>query len=130
MRRALGAVLGALLLCWVAQAQAQAAGPSFSLTWQYTPDAVSGATKIVLQRCIQLSTGCTMADLTGATALPIDVFTYTDVQVVLGVQYCFRLAGANAYGRSAYSSTVCGTIGTPPSSVPQNVQLKINLPTP
>ncbi len=130
MRRALGALLGALLLLSGTSAYAQAAGPSFSLTWQYTPDTVSPATKIIVQRCIQLSTGCTMTDLAGASALPIDVFTYTDVQVILGVQYCFRLAGANAYGRSAYSSTVCGTIGTPPSSVPQNVQLKINLPTP
>ncbi len=124
MRRALGAVLGALLLLPWGVAYAQAAS-AFSLTWAFAQDPVNQATSFSLQRCIQTSTGCSMSDLTGASALPLTTLIYADSAITQNVTYCYRLAAGNAFGRSAYSSVICGKLGAPPATAPSSLQLNI-----
>ena len=107
--------------------QAQAASPaSIVLTWQYTQDTTNPAVGFVVRRCVQLTTGCTMGDVSGATPIPLATLTYTDLNVSPNIQYCYEISSFNAFGRSPPSSKNCGTIGGPPSTVPQNVILKLN----
>ncbi len=124
MRRALGAVLGALLLLPWGVAYAQAAS-AFQLTWAYTQDPTNPGTQFSLQRCIQTSTGCSMSDLAGATLLPIATLTFADPTIAANVTYCYRLAASNTFGRGPYSSMICGKLGAPPATSPTNVQLNI-----
>jgi hypothetical protein len=129
-RRTLALLVSLLLLAGAGLAVAQAAGPSITLTWSYTNDTVNPATSFAIQRCVQLSSGCSMLDLSGATALPVTTLTYSDGTITANITYCYQIAAANAFGRSRYSPVTCGTIGTPPTQSPQNVQLKLNLPSP
>jgi len=125
IRRALGACLGALLFCG-ATAQAQAAGPAIVLTWVFNQDMVNPATGFAISRCIQMSSGCTMTDLSGATAIPLVTLTYTDSQIVQNVTYCYAVSALNSFGRGKPSTTTCGVIGGPPTTIPQNLTLKLN----
>jgi len=127
MRRALGALLGALLLLSGTLAHAQAAG-TFTLSWTFTQDAQNPALGYLVQRCIQLSTGCAMSDLSGQTQIPLTTLSVVDAQVSANIQYCYRVSGYNSFGRGPYSSPVCGLLGAPPSTAPANVLLRLTLP--
>ncbi len=117
-----------VVLLWAGLASAQAAG-AFALTWQYTQDPVNQATSFSLQRCIQTTTGCSMGDLAGATQIPLTTLSYTDATITQNVTFCYRIAAGNTFGRSPYSSTICGKLGAPPGTSPSNVQLNIvNVP--
>ena len=60
-------------------------------------------------------------------AVAANVVTYVDGSIVLGTQYCYRVAGFNAGGNGPYSNEACGNV---PVQVPPAVQNLVVTPVP
>jgi hypothetical protein len=118
------------LLLWGYLALAQGTPASFVLIWQHQQDASSPAVSFALQRCLQSGSTCNFTDLAGASALPYTTPTWTDSTITANVSYCYRVAAANQYGRSPYSSTFCAQLGSPPANAPTGLQIHIIPATP
>jgi len=80
------------------------------LAWTYTQSPQRPATTFVVQRCqvVPPATACAnMADLTGATAIPVATPAYSDTTTALNTGYCFQVLAADTAGRSTPSNTLC-----------------------
>jgi len=110
-----------ILLGWGPLAQAQAA--SITLQWAYTQGA-SQATFFVVQRCQQNAT-CPMADLAGATNIPVTQLTYVDSTIVQGTTYCYQIFAGNTGGRTGPSNMACGVSVAAPTNSPSSLTLTI-----
>jgi hypothetical protein len=119
----------ALLLLWT-PAPAYAAGPGIAISWQFSQDQVNPASGFVIQKCIQTASDCPMADLPGATQIPLTTPSYVDPDISLNVPFCYRVAAYNTWGRGNYSPPICGIIGGAPGIVPTNAPLRLLPPTP
>jgi hypothetical protein len=87
------------------------AGPQVLLAWT---DNANNETGFVIERAVGTGAFSTLATV-GA-----NVTSYTDVAVLAGNNYTYRVAAANAAGLSAYSNTASVAIAVPPAA-PTNV---------
>jgi hypothetical protein len=109
----------ALLLLWTL-APAHAAGPGIAISWQFSQDPVNPALGFVIQKCIQITADCPMADVPGATEIPLTTLSYVDPAISFNVPFCYRIAAYNTWGRGNYSPSICGIIGGTPGILPTN----------
>jgi hypothetical protein len=120
----------ALLLLWTL-APAHAAGPGIAISWQFSQDPVNPALGFVIQKCIQTTADCPMADVPGATEIPLTTLSYVDPAISFNVPFCYRIAAYNTWGRGNYSPSICGIIGGTPGILPTNAPpLRLLPPTP
>ena len=128
----LGRLCGALALLLLAGslALAQSTPAAFVLTWQHLQEVATPSTGFAVQRCLQSGGSCVFSDLAGATNIPYTSPTWTDSAIQTNLQFCYKVASVNQFGRSPYSSTFCATLGGPPTTAPTSLNIRIVPATP
>jgi hypothetical protein len=98
-----GALLIASTLFAAGTQRATQRAPQLTLNWV---DNAGGAANFIIER--KMAATGTYARI--ATTAPGST-SYTDLAVVVGTTYCYRVKAANALGESGYSNEACGSPG-------------------